>query len=92
MLHTNELPPRHLIIGLHGPTSSDMGFTGPVCKLLSKVNQMKFNPDFPKLLETELLIDLMHNILSNISSDQQMSYRLVKVMKSGSLPSDLQEI
>lgn len=30
-LHLNELPLRHLIINLDGPTSSDTGFTGKCC-------------------------------------------------------------
>ena len=45
-LHTNELPLRHLIEQLDGPTSSDTGFTGPVCSLLPKVSAMPYNPDF----------------------------------------------
>ena len=42
-IHTNELPLRHLIAILDGPTSSDTGFTGPVCSLLSKVNEMEYD-------------------------------------------------
>ena len=49
MIHTNELPLRHLITGLDGPTKSDTGFSGPVCSLLSKVNSMEYNPEFKGL-------------------------------------------
>ena len=35
MLHINELPLRHLVIGLDGPTSSVTGWTGPIGKILS---------------------------------------------------------
>ena len=41
MLHTNELPLRHLIANLDGPKNSKGGFIGPLGKLLSKVNQLK---------------------------------------------------
>ena len=41
MLDTNELPLRHLIANLDGPTNSKGGFKGPIGKLLSKVNQLK---------------------------------------------------
>lgn len=34
MLHMNELPLRHLIIELDGPTTGPRGFTGPIGKLL----------------------------------------------------------
>ncbi|KAG0724306.1 hypothetical protein GWK47_040839 [Chionoecetes opilio] len=46
VLHTNELPLRHLITSIDGPTSSDTGFTGPVCSLLSSVNEMQYNAEF----------------------------------------------
>ncbi|KAG0703828.1 hypothetical protein GWK47_024812 [Chionoecetes opilio] len=45
VLHTNELPLRHLITSIDGPTSSDTGFTGPVCSLLSSVNEMQYNAE-----------------------------------------------
>ncbi|KAG0728087.1 hypothetical protein GWK47_033201 [Chionoecetes opilio] len=41
VLHTYELPLRHLITSIDGPTSSDTGFTSPVCSLLSSVNEMQ---------------------------------------------------
>ena len=85
MLHTNELPLRHLIISLDGPTSSGTGFTGPVCRLLSKVNQMGYNPEFMALPVGEQLIKIPDSVLVTISTDQQMSYRLVKAVKSGVL-------
>ena len=36
-IHTNELPIRHLIQKLDGPTTSKDGFTGKIGKLLNKV-------------------------------------------------------
>ena len=40
MLHINELPLRHLVIGLDGATSSVTSWTGPIGKILSQVNKM----------------------------------------------------
>lgn len=92
MLHTNELVLRHLIVGLDGPTSSGTGFSGPVCKLLSKVNQMEYNPNFHALPGGEDLIKIPDSILSTMSTDQQLSYKLVQAVKSGNLPPELQEV
>ena len=69
MLHTNELPLRHLIIGLDGPTSSDTGFSGPVCKLLAKVNQMEYNSEFRCLMEGRPLVETPEDVLRNMSTD-----------------------
>ena len=92
MLHTNELPLRHLITSIDGPTSSDTGFAGPVCSLLASVNDMQYNEDFKRLPGGEDLLEIPENILVNMSSDQQVSYKLVQAVKEGVLPPDLQEI
>ena len=89
MLHTNELHLRHLITSLDGPTSSGTGFTGPVCRLLSKANQMEYNPEFVALPGGEQLIKIPDSVLVTVSTDQQMSNRLVKAVKSGVLPPEL---
>ena len=91
-LHTNELPLRHLITALDGPTSSDKGFTGPVCSLLSKVNEMTFDPDFRALPGGEELIRIPEDVLRKMSTDQRTSYTLVEAVKKGILPSEMQEI
>ena len=62
-LHTNELPLRHLIVAFDEPTSSDKGFTGPVCSLLSRVNEMPFNPEFKALPGGEDLIFIQEEVL-----------------------------
>ena len=92
MLHTNELPLRHLITTMDGPTSSGTGFTGPVGRLLKKVNEMEYDPEFVALPGGEELIEIPDSVLVTMSTDQQMSYRLVKAVKSGVLPPELQEI
>ena len=91
-IHTNELPLRHLIINLDGPTSSDRGFRGPVCSLLSVVNEMPFNPSFRALPIGEDLITMPEDIVNNLSTDQMTTYKLVKAVKSGYLPKEMQEM
>ncbi|KAG0730113.1 hypothetical protein GWK47_028948 [Chionoecetes opilio] len=92
VLHTNELPLRHLITSIDGPTSSDTGFTGPVCSLLSSVNEMQYNAEFRGVPGGEDLTEIPEYILVNMSTDQQVSYQLVQAVKRGVFPSELQEI
>jgi hypothetical protein len=91
-LHTNELPLRHLIAALDGPTSSDKGFSGPVCSLLSKVNEMTYNPNFRAMPGGEDLISLPEEVVAKMSTDQKSCYNLVQAVKAGSLPPALQEM
>ena len=90
MLHTNELPPRHLISTMEGPTLSGKGFTGPVCSLLTKVEDMEYNPKFRALSSGEAIIEIPDNVLKEMSTDQKTSYRLVAAVKNGVLPECLQ--
>ena len=91
-LHTNELPLRHLIAAFDGPTSSDKGFTGPVCSLLSRVNEMPFNPGFRALPGGEDLISIPEAVLKTMSTDQRTCYMLVEAVKKGILPEEMQEM
>ena len=54
-LHLNELPLRHLIEQLDGPTKSDTGFSGPLGKALGMVTELPIDDKFNK---TEQLIFL----------------------------------
>ena len=92
ILHTNELPLRHLIILLDGPTCSDKGFTGEVCSLLSKVHEMPYDPEFRALPGGEELIILTEAVLAKMSTDQCQCYKLVKAVKEGRLPKEMQEM
>ena len=91
-VHTLELLLKHLITGLDGPTTSKDGFQGPVCKLLSSVEQMEFNPDFELINGGEDLILKPDHILQNMSTDAKVSYKLCLSVKSGALTEELQNI
>ena len=49
MLHTNELPLRHLIQALDGQTTSGSSFSGTIGRLLLDTQALPFNPEFPPL-------------------------------------------
>ena len=92
MLHTNELPLCHLIAITDGPTSSDKGFTGDVCSLLSKVQDMEYDPGFKAMPKGETLINIPETILKTMSTDQKQCYKLVIAVKSGNLPQEQREM
>ena len=91
-LHTNELTLRHLIHDLDGPTSSKDGFTGPVGRLLPKVEEMPFNPGFEALPGGEDLPPLSEEVVKGMSTDQKMCFKLVQALKSGHLPPEMQDM
>ena len=85
MIHTNELPLRHLIVSIDGKTSSKDGFTGPIGKLLSQVDDMERNYEFPPIEGLEELIDIPQDIVNSMSTDASICYQLVKAVTSGRL-------
>ncbi|KAG0712947.1 Ubiquitin fusion degradation protein 1 [Chionoecetes opilio] len=56
-----------MIMSIDGPTSSDTGFTGPVCSLLSSVNEMQYNAEFRGVPGGEDLAEIPEYILVNMS-------------------------
>jgi hypothetical protein len=62
-LHANELPLRHLIIHLDGPTTGPKGFSGPLGKALNKIEErsvVAFKPiksKMPLMIIAELSTD-----------------------------------
>lgn len=89
MLHTNELGLRRLIQKLDGKTSSKTGFTGPLGKLLAKVNNMEPNYDFKKIDIGPDPIDLPTNIQRDLSWNQKTLHLRWKAVKTGQLTRDV---
>jgi len=56
-LHINELPFRHIVAKLYGPTSSDKGWCGTVGKLLSKVETLERKTEFEPIPLIEPPVD-----------------------------------
>lgn len=85
LLHTNELPLRHLFQTLDGPTTGDKTFSGCIGRLLHSCEQMPvvhFNP----IADGE---DLPGIPFENLSRDQKYLYQIVKSIRQGSVTSDL---
>ena len=92
MIHVNELPLRCLIIKLDGPYISKSGWTGPIGKLLERVDEIKVNPDFIPFADVEDLIKLPEEVVCKLSTDQKNCYLLHAALKSGILPPELAKI
>ena len=69
MLHSNELPLRHLIEALVGKSDSKSGFSGPIGKLFKKVHSMQRKSVFKKIDLGPGLIDLPDEVLSDLSTE-----------------------
>src|SRR6218665_146772 len=68
-LHINDLPFRHIVAKLDGPTSSDKGWCSTVGKLLSKVETLERKTEFEPNPLIEPLVDITENIASQMSTD-----------------------
>ncbi|KAG0712866.1 hypothetical protein GWK47_017453 [Chionoecetes opilio] len=86
VLHTNELPLRHLITSIDGPTLSDTGFTGPcaVCCLgwlttaqsLVYIWAPKAWTDWQKLNTLEILVKYCLQVYFKLYYDIKVHHRL----------------
>jgi hypothetical protein len=91
-IHINELPLRHLIRKLDGPFIPKSGFTGPIGKLLHKVNDLPRNYNFTPFSNAESLIQIPEDVVNHMSTDQKNSYRLVEARITGKLTPELAAI
>ena len=77
LLHTNELPLRHLIIELDGPTASGDKFMGPLGQALDQVEDMLYNSKFKVIKAGSNFPDLSQEVIDDLSTDQQYGYRMI---------------
>ena len=68
-IHTNKLPLRHLMSKLDRKTSSREGWTGPIGKLLVRVNDMERNYSFSPISGLVELIHIPQDIVTKMSAD-----------------------
>lgn len=87
-LHTGELPLRHLIQQLDGPTSSDRTFSGPLGKCLNGVTQLPV-AEFEPVTVGEQLIDLGPEVVQDLTDDQRYAYDMARAIREGEVPRDL---
>ena len=88
-LHLNELPLRHLIEPLDGPTKSDTGFSGPLGKALGTVTELPINKKFKRLNNGSDLIELPEEVVKDLSADQRYGYEICAAIRSGIMPERL---
>ena len=88
LLHTNELPLRHIFVELDGSTKSPDAFAGPIGKKLDgNVSQWPVvafkpipNPHFPSLPD---------DVLEDLSTDQYYGYKICLSVICGEVSNDL---
>ena len=85
LLHTNELPLRHLIERVDGPTSGSNSFQGPIGKSLMKVTEWAWNDRFRSIKKGPNLPVLPETVFADLSSDQKYLYLAVSSIKSGKI-------
>ena len=70
LLHTNELPLRHLFQNLVGPTSGSFSFKGAIGKVLANVEDFKWCGNFIPILEYSKLCPLSQ-VITDLSTHQK---------------------
>lgn len=82
-----QLHYRALFQALDGPSSSGGTYKGPAGKLIPKLKnkELEFNVNFEAIPGTELgrLVELPNDVLCDLSRDQKLLYKLVKMVKTG---------
>lgn len=91
-IHINELPLRHLIEKLDGPFIPRSGFTGPIGKLLHKIDDLEVNYSFKALPDTNKIRELPEYIVNQMSTDQKNCYKLLSAIQTGNLSGELAKI
>ena len=82
-LHTKELSLRHLRINLNGKTITYNKFGGPIGKLVSDVDNMKWKNSIPPLDVQVNLIPLDEDFVEDLSGDQKYLYMITNAILKG---------
>lgn len=86
-LHSNELPLRHLVEMLDGPTDGPKGFVGPVGRSLKTCHTLK-SVHFERI---EFVIDQIDRGNTNdFSTDQQYLYDICNAVSCGKISQELE--
>ena len=83
MLHTNELPLRHLIVKLDGPTSGHNSFHGVIGESLMKMESLEWNEKFKRIRKGPDLPELPTDVFDSLSADQRYLYLAAVSIKKG---------
>ena len=70
-------------------SDSKEGFSGPIGKLLKKVERMRPKFEFEKIEVGPGLIELPEEVISDLSTDQNLLYQRCQAAITGVLPRDV---
>ena len=86
LLHTNELPLRHLLRSQGMETSGANTFTGEIGDLIKdEVHLFEVDPNFEKIESGETFPEISDAVVSDLSTDQKYIYQIVKMILTGNL-------
>ena len=86
MLHTNELPLRHLMKNLGMETTGANTFSGVLGQLVKDdVHEFEVNENFEKLEFATDLRELPDYIVADLSTDQKYMYKITRMIITGHL-------
>ena len=88
LLHSNELPLRHVFQALDGTTSSPDSFSGPVRKSLKGCVSEWGIAEFVAISSPDLPI-LSEDLVDSLSSDQYYAYKMCTDITKGNVEADL---
>lgn len=88
-LHTGELPLRHLIQKLDGPTESHNKWSGTLGSMLDEATQLEINTNFPKVVVGPPIPMLPEEVVKDLSTDQSYAYHIAQAIRSGKVPNSL---
>ena len=92
LLHTNELPLRHVFMEIDGTTKSPDAFSGPIGSLLDEVVSYWGVTSFTRIVDTKFLDNLLNypnKVVEDLSTDQYYAYRICMGVMTGEIPEDL---
>ena len=90
LLHTNELPLRHVFTMLDGTTKSPDSFSGPIGKCLNgDVSSWPVAANF-KSIPNPHFVKLPESVVDDLSADQHYAYKICSAVIGGVIDSDLQ--
>ena len=93
LLHSNELPLRHVFTTLDGTTKSPDAFSGPIgAKLGGLVSEWDI-VNFKKIGNTSFLNELLNypsEVVEDLSTDQYYAYKICLAVMVGHVPKDIE--
>ena len=92
LLHINELPLRHLMTQLDGPTSGSNSFKGPIGKVLPSVEDKGWAKKFQPVNVGPELPEMSDEVMDDLSSDQRYLLLAFNSVRSGVLSPQLKSL